>query len=261
MALADILKKVFGSKSDRDMKQVKPMLDKVLAAYPGIDALSDDDVAACCSPLDPGSLRGQPCYVGIDLASKSDLTAVAFFFPTRMAALFMFCLPEEKIREAGDRVDYRLWRDQGWITSFPGKVLDEEWFLSSLLERLDMYDVRRICYDPWGMWDIKTRFGRYTDRLMEYSQNIRYMSVPTKRLEADLLRHSVNLGGNPVIRWMFRNVVVYRDPNANIKLDKARSRNKIDGVVALVDAYGGWLNDESAAQTKIIYQDHGLRTV
>ena len=51
MALADILKKVFGSKSDRDMKQVKPMLDKVLAAYPGIDALSDYELRARSAAL------------------------------------------------------------------------------------------------------------------------------------------------------------------------------------------------------------------
>ena len=126
---------------------------------------------------------------------------------------------------------------------------------------MENYDIKKICYDPWGAWDLKTRFGKYEERLMEYQQNIRYMSVPTKRMEADVLRHDLNFLGDPVIRWMFRNVVVYRDPNANIKLDKARSRNKIDGVVALVDAYGGWLNDETSATTKIIYQNHGLRTV
>jgi phage terminase large subunit-like protein len=86
------------------------------------------------------------------------------------------------------------------------------------------------------------------------------MSVPTKRLEADVLRHAITFGDNPVIRWMFRNVVVYRDPNANIKLDKARSRNKIDGVVALVDAIGGWLNQEGQRK-KVIYSSHSLRTV
>ena len=223
--------------------------------------IPDDDVAACNAPLDVNTLKGQPCYVGIDLASKSDLTAVAFFFPRQMAVQYMFCIPEEKVKESGDRVDYRQWREQGWITAFPGKVLDEEWFLHTLLEHLDMYDIKRICYDPWGMWDIKTKFGKYTDKLMEYQQSIRYMSVPTKRMESDVLKHAINFCDNPVIRWMFRNVVIYRDPNANIKLDKARSRNKIDGVVALADAYGGWLNDETAPGIRKIYTNHNLRTV
>ena len=86
------------------------------------------------------------------------------------------------------------------------------------------------------------------------------MSVPTKDLESRVLKHSLNFLDNPVIRWMFRNVVIYRDPNANIKLDKARSRNKIDGVVALVDAIGGWLN-KTTGDTGEVYKDHTLRTV
>ena len=178
-----------------------------------------------------------------------------------MVALWLYCIPEAKIQEKSDLVDYRAWREQGWITVFPGKVLDEDWYLHTLFDMMQNYDIKKICYDPWGAWDLKTRFGKYEERLMEYQQNIRYMSVPTKRMEADVLRHDLNFLGDPVIRWMFRNVVVYRDPNANIKLDKARSRNKIDGVVALVDAYGGWLNDETSATTKIIYQNHSLRTV
>ena len=222
--------------------------------------ISDDDVAACSAPIDLAALRGQPCYVGVDMASKSDITATAFFFPRQMAALFLFCLPEDKIRERTDLVDYRAWRERGWITTFPGKTLDEDWWLSTVMDRMADYDIKAICYDPWGMWDLKGRFGRYQEKLMEYRQDIRYMSVPTKRLEADVLRHAITFGDNPVIRWMFRNVVVYRDPNANIKLDKARSRNKIDGVVALVDAIGGWLNQEGQRK-KVIYSSHSLRTV
>ena len=222
--------------------------------------ISDDDVAACSAPIDMAALRGQPCYVGVDMASKSDITATAFFFPRQMAALFLFCLPEEKIRERTDLVDYRAWRERGWITTFPGKTLDEDWWLSTVMDRMADYDIKAICYDPWGMWDLKGRFGRYQDKLMEYRQDIRYMSVPTKRLEADVLRHAITFGDNPVIRWMFRNVVVYTDPNANIKLDKARSRNKIDGVVALVDAIGGWLNQEGQRK-KVLYSSHSLRTV
>jgi len=223
--------------------------------------ISSDDVDACGTPIDLDSLKGEPCYVGIDLASKNDITATAFFFPKQMVATFLFCIPEEKMKERDDRVDYRQWRQEGWITTFPGKVLDEEWYIHTVIEMMDMYDVRRICYDPWGMWDIKNKFGRYEDRLMEYQQSIRYMSVPTKRLESDVLKHTISFGDNPVIRWMFRNVVIYRDPNSNIKLDKSRSRNKIDGVVALVDAYGGWLNDENAPTVRKIYTTHSLRTV
>ncbi len=225
--------------------------------------ISDDDVAACNQSFEDSELVGQECYVGIDLASKSDLTAAALFFPKQMVVKYLFTVPESKLTEAqgrGDVVDYRLWVEQGWLTVCPGRVLDEEWWLAQLFYAIAPYKVKCIAYDPWGMWDLKNRFGKYEDALMEYRQEIRYMSVPTKDLESRVLKHGINLLGNPVIRWMFRNVVIYKDPNANIKLDKARSRNKIDGVVATVDAIGGWLN-KTSGDTGQIYKTHELRTI
>lgn len=224
--------------------------------------IPDDEVAANNSSFDESKLNGEECYVGIDLSSKTDLTATAFFFPKFNVAKFLFTLPESKIVDKGvenDVVDYRLWREQGWITICPGKVLDEDWYLTQLLNELGKYNIKCIAYDPWGMWDLKNKFGKYESKLMEYQQSIRYMSVPTKDVEARVLRHELNFLGTPVIRWMFRNVVIYRDPNANIKLDKARSRNKIDGVVALVDAVGGYLT--KTANNKQPYHDHTLRTI
>ena len=226
--------------------------------------IPDDDVVACTSAFDESQLDGAECYVGIDLASKSDLTATAFWFPKYGVVRYLFTVPESKLTEAqgrGDVVDYRLWVEQGWLTVCPGRVLDEEWWLQQLFKAMAPYRVKCIAYDPWGMWDLKNRFGKYEDALMEYRQDIRYMSVPTKDLESRVLKHGVNLLGNPVIRWMFRNVVIYKDPNANIKLDKARSRNKIDGVVATVDAIGGWLNKTSEQGNREIYTDMKFHTV
>ncbi len=224
--------------------------------------IADDEVAENNRPFDESALAGEPCYVGIDLSSKVDLTATAFFFPRLNVVRYIFTLPEAKLKDKSmenDVVDYRLWNEQGWITICPGKVLDEEWWLALMLNEFSKYDIKCVAYDPWGMWDLKNKFGKYEDKLMEYQQNIRFMSVPTKDLEARVLRHELNLLGNPVIRWMFRNVVIYTDPNANIKLDKARSRNKIDGVVALVDAIGGFLT--KTANTKQAYHSHTLRTI
>lgn len=222
--------------------------------------LPDEDVALCNRPFDEGDLAGEECYVGIDLASKNDICATALFFPKYMYVKFLFVLPEGKISERSDRVDYRKWMEEGWIVSCPGRVLDEGWYIATLFDQLRRYDVRCIAYDPWGMWDLKHQFSRYEDELMEYAQDIRHMSVPTKRLESEVLKHRMNFGGNPVFRWMMRNVVVYIDPNANVKLDKAKSRNKIDGVVALVDAIGGWLT-RTNGRGGGMYDDHDLRTI
>ena len=225
--------------------------------------IPDDDVVANNRDFDGAQLDGAECWVGIDLARKTDIVAVAFWFPKFKTSRFLFLVPEEKVSEpkrAEDRVDYRLWVEQGWLETVPGNVIDEDWFVDRVLQELDRYDVKAISYDPWGMWNVLGKFGRYQEKLLEYQQNIRYMSVPTKWVESAVLKHELNFLDNPVIRWMFKNVVIYTDPNANIKLDKARSRNKIDGVVALVDAVGGWLT-KTAGKSDEIYSTHTLRTI
>lgn len=222
--------------------------------------IPDEDVQKCSQPFDQEQLLGAECYVGVDLASKSDITATALWFPKFRCLKWLFCIPEEKVQQLEDRVDYRLWSEQGWVTVTPGKVLDEDWYIDYLLKSLEPYKVKSIAYDPWGMWNLVGKLSRYNDQLMEYRQDIRYMSVPTKWLEGAVRKSELNFLGNPVIRWMFRNVVIYTDPNANIKLDKARSRDKIDGIVAAVDAIGSWLN-LTGGKSKDIYTTHKLRVI
>lgn len=222
--------------------------------------IDSEDVEENNAPFDLEELRGAECYVGLDLASKSDISAVCLFFPAYRVTRFLFVVPEAKVEEVKDRVDYRLWADQGWLTVTPGKVLDEDWFVDFLLQQLEPYDVKKVSYDPWAMWNIVPKLSKYKDELLAAQQSIRYMSVPSKWIQTEVLQHRLNFLDNPVIRWMFSNVVVYTDPNANIKLDKARSRNKIDGVVALADAVFGWL-DETGGETKEIYKEHTLRVI
>ena len=221
--------------------------------------IQDDDVQANNAPFELDQLRGEECYVGLDLASKSDISAVCLFFPKFSVARFLFVVPDAKVVENEDRVDYRLWRDQGWLTVTPGKVLDEDWFVDLLIRELEPYRVKCLAYDPWAVWNIVPKLRKYESVLMQYQQSIKFMSVPTKWIETEVLAHRLNLLFNPVIRWMFRNVVIYIDPNANVKLDKSKSRNKIDGVVALADAVGGWLT--KTANNKQAYHDHTIRFI
>ncbi len=221
--------------------------------------IPDDQFMANNAPFDEELLKGKECYVGIDLASKGDITATALYFPSFNVFKMIFVIPEEKVRELEDRVDYRRWMEQGWVIVTPGAVLDEDWYVAYLLNALQDYKVRCIAYDPWGTWNLVGKLKRYEQELLEYQQSIRYMSVPTKHLEGLIRMGKLNFLGNPVMRWMVGNVTIYTDPNANVKLDKSRSRNKIDGVAAAVDAIGGYLTKTS--NQKQLYSDHTLRTV
>ncbi|MBQ4306564.1 MAG: terminase large subunit [Bacteroidales bacterium] len=224
--------------------------------------IPDEDVAANNRPFDESVLVGEECYVGIDLAAVRDITATALFFPKYMVVKFLFVVPEGKLVNKdveNGRVDYRLWHEQGWLDLCPGDQLDDDWYLLYLFDHLERYKIRCMAYDPWRMYNMENKFGKYKSVAMKYDQNVRYLSPPTFEVERTVFQHEYNFLFNPVIRWMFRNVVIYRDLNHNaLRLDKAKSRNKIDGVAALVDAVGGWLNNKPK---QVIYTDHSLRTV
>lgn len=211
--------------------------------------IQDEKVMKCDHGMTDENLTGEVCYGGLDLGSHVDINALALFFPKLKVPTFKlyFWIPEGKVLQKEDRVDYRQWYKEGWIKITPGDVIDIDFITSDISAILHMYDVKNLSFDPakayHGVIQGLQKEG-FEEILDEFSQGIQNMSEPTKQLEASVTAGAVDLMKNPVIRWMFRNVVVYTDANDNIKLDKRRSQEKIDGVVAMANAYGGWMSGE-----------------
>lgn len=224
--------------------------------------IPDDDVAACNAEFDESQLEGAECWVGMDLAATGDITATALLFPKFNVVKFIFLVPEEKLKDdkRQDIVDYRLWVEQGWLVVCPGKIMDKDWYISYLMNHLPRYKVKGVAFDPWNAWELKGKMGRYEDVMEAYNQGIKYMYPPSKKIFEMVKEHQLNFLDNPIIRWMFKNVVIYMDPNNNYKPDKGKSRNKIDGVVALCDAIGLWLTKTSEGSGQI-YTDMKFHTV
>lgn len=230
--------------------------------------ISDDKVAACDHGTDKEALSGKRCYAGLDIASHVDINALALIFPEEehMPVVMHYWIPEAKAFDPAmkDRVDYRGWAKQGWMHLMQGDVLDTEQMATDIAEILRNYDTQNLSFDPYKAYHgiiqslQKDGLGEILD---EYSQGIKNMSEPTKKLESLVLSGSIDLMGDPVLRWMFGNVVLYRDPNDNIKVHKGKSRNKVDGVVALVNAIGGWMSKDAQEQGSIIYASHDLRSI
>lgn len=226
--------------------------------------ISDDIVGENRHGVTDADLEGQPCYGGLDLAAHVDVNALALFFPEQMAVKMFFWIPEGKVREREDKVDYRRWAEEGWITVTPGDVIDIDYQVADIAGICRRYDVRNIAFDPAKAYHgtIQGLQKAGLDGMLdEYGQSIMQMSEPTKKLEALVRERALDLMGNPVLRWMFRNVAVYRDPNDNIKLDKRKSPDKIDGVVAIADALGGMMSIEAEQGKKRMYVNHGLRSL
>ncbi|MDR2919700.1 MAG: terminase large subunit [Tannerella sp.] len=211
--------------------------------------IQDEKVLKCDHGTTDDELLGQICYAGLDLASHVDINALALYFPDLEVPAFrlFFWIPEGKVLQKEDRVDYRQWAKDGFIMVTPGDVIDIDYITDDLTNILLRYDVKNIAFDPakayHGVIQGLQKNESFASLLDEFSQGIQNMSEPTKRIEADVTAGTVDLMKNPVIRWMFRNVVIYRDPNDNIKLDKKRSIEKIDGVVAMGNAIGGYMSN------------------
>lgn len=218
--------------------------------------IPDDVIQANNFGTTDEDLKGKECYAGLDLASTDDITALALFFPIleHPVLRLFFWVPEAKVKQKADRVDYRLWVREGFITATDGDVVDTD-YLSKDIERIfHLYRVKNLTYDPWmatnGAIQHLEKVGYY-NILDPIAQTITYLSEPTKDLQKRLLRRELDLMNNPVLRWMFRNVAIYTDPNMNIRLNKAKSTEKIDGCAASVNAIAGYIS--KTANTKVAY--------
>jgi phage terminase large subunit-like protein len=190
-----------------------------------------------------GDLAGRPCYVGIDLSSTVDLSAVAAVFPPgegeeHYTVLAQCFIPGADLveRERRDRAPYGVWAQQGHITLTPGNVIDYQVIIDQLEQWAQVYDVRELGIDPWNSVQIALDLEGLGYPVVQVRQGYQTISAPTKELlrlvQARQLRH----GDNPVLRWMADNVEVTMDPAGNMKFVKGngRARKRIDGLVATV---------------------------
>ena len=223
-------------------------------------------VAACDFGTEDSSLLGQRCYAGFDFASHVDIVALVLYFPhlLHQPVKCFFWLPEEKVWQNKDDVDYRRWAEQGYIHLTPGNIIDIDAVVDGVLTVMSDYDVVKLSYDPYktyhGIIQGLIKAGR-EEVLMEFSQGIGNVSEPTKEVQRLIEGAEVDLMRNPVLNWMFGNVILYKDNNENIRVSKGKSKNKIDGVAAFIDAVGGYMSLNDKSNRGSIYTRHTLRTI
>jgi len=183
-------------------------------------------------------LDGLDCYGGLDLASTSDLAAFVLVFPAGNNFLILprFWIPEENIaaRVKKDRVPYDLWVRDGLISTTPGSVIDYRSIFNEIVELRQRYNIREIAYDRWGATQLINELQDEAFTMVPFGQGFASMAAPTKELMSLVLSKRLHHGGNPVLRWMANNMVVRQDPAGNLKPDKGKSSEKIDGMVALI---------------------------
>lgn len=189
------------------------------------------------------NLKGVRCWGGLDLASTRDLSSFGLRFETGDILSWHFC-PEVTVagKVKTEHVNYKVWVENGWITSTPGNVQDYDYIEQTITEAAENYDIIDVSYDKYNSSQLIINLEEKGIKMEPHRQGFLSMSVPTKEFEKSVMSQKINHGGNPVLTWQIGNVVLDEDPAGNVKPTKSKSKEKIDGIVALIMAESGYLS-------------------
>lgn len=188
--------------------------------------------------------KGRKAYLGVDLGATSDITAAVWAFPPdeeggRITLVPRFWCPEAVVAERDSpRTPYKRWVADGALLVTPGNVTDYDFVEAAVLDDAAAFGCTALGYDPWNATQVAIHWQDEGLACHEFRQGFSSLSAPSKDLERLFLAGMLEHGNHPVLEWMFGNAAYRKDPAGNIKPDKERAAEKIDGVVATVIALG-----------------------
>ena len=218
----------------------------------------------CAFAVNEEQLKGRVCYGGLDLSSTTDITAFVLVFPPldeedKYIILPYFWIPEDTLdlRVKRDHVPYDVWERQGYLQTTEGNVVHYGYIEKFIEELGKKFNIREITFDRWGAVQMVQNLEGMGFTVVPFGQGFKDMSPPTKELMKLTLEQKIAHGGHPVLRWNMDNIFIRTDPAGNIKADKEKSTEKIDGAVATIMALDRAIrcgNDTSES----VYNDRGI---
>lgn len=228
-----------------------------------IAAIEIEQYEACTDlDFDFAELKHEPCFGALDLASTSDLTCFALWFPDRELSIEWYFLPEEtaKKRAEKDQVPYLTWGRQksARLLLTPGNSCDYGFVRRTVQKVAAHVKIESIAFDRWNASQLVTDLQGDGFDMVAFGQGFASMSAPTKDLLARIADQKCRHDGNPVSRWCAANLILEEDAAGNVKPSKKRSRDKIDGMVARIMALGVSILRAGKKKTSA-YKSRGLR--
>ncbi|MDD5502575.1 MAG: terminase large subunit [Candidatus Thermoplasmatota archaeon] len=219
----------------------------------------------CKAKIQLDRLRGRPCYAGLDLSSKIDMTAFVLLFPPddinrKWIVLPIFWVPEDAVPERvrTDKVKYDEWVQQGYLKTTPGNVIDYNFIEKEIIDLRGVYDIQEIGFDPWNAMQTAVNLENEDLTMVEVRQGYKSMSPAMKEIEQLARGKKLIHSGHPILRWNVGNVEIKMDENENIRPVKGKGIERIDGLVALINAMARAMLNED---TRSVYEDRGVITV
>jgi phage terminase large subunit-like protein len=228
------------SRADFKMKRLNVWINAA-AQYFDVDAWKD-----CADPnLKLADFVGEPCRIGLDLASKRDINAKIKIFRRGIDYYLFpkFWLPRQAVLD-GANASYRGWEEEGWLNVTEGNVVDYEAIRESVEEDADSFDVEEVGFDPHQAYHLIRLLMDAGIRCAEIRPTVLNFSEPMKELDKLIAERRIHHDGNPVMAWMLSNVTAVLDRKDNVYPRKEREENKIDGPIAAIMALASWLANE-----------------
>ncbi len=187
--------------------------------------------------------QGETAYLGVDLASVSDMTALSIMIPSNDKLYFKtyYYLPQNTLIDNSNAELYKQWKREGHLIITDGNVTDYDYILRDILKINEYLYIYKVAYDQYNatQWAISaTNEGL---PLEPFSQALWHFNKPTKEFERLIKSGKVIIDNNPITRWCFSNVTLKFDHNENCKPIKTSDQQKIDGVIAMLEALGTYL--------------------
>lgn len=219
------------------------------------------------SKIDLETLKGKVCYGGLDLATRWDLASLVLLFPDdslgyrRYDILCRFWIPKDNMMERikRDRVPYFDFIQDGLIEATEGDSIDYDYIEKQIKQDCADYDVKMIAYDRYNSTRIVQVINECkATEMIPFNQTTVWMNAPINELELLAHQGKLNHQNNKVLNWHCSNVVIIKDSSGNIKFDKDKSIEKIDGMVSLAMAMGVCLVDLKEEVKENVYEKRGL---
>jgi len=217
----------------------------------------------CAFAVDDQELLGRECFAGLDLSSSTDITAFVLVFPPlteedKYVIKPYFWIPEDTIdqRVRRDHVPYDVWQAKGSVMSTEGNVIHYGYIEAFIEDLGTKYNIKEIAYDRWGAVQMSQNLEGAGFTIVPFGQGFKDMSPPTKELMKLVLEQRIAHGGNEPLRWMMDNIFVRTDPAGNIKPDKEKSTERIDGAVATIMALDRAIRNKVAPDS--VYNTRGI---
>jgi phage terminase large subunit-like protein len=190
----------------------------------------------------PDVEAGADCYLGLDLSSRDDLSALVMLtgdFASGFRLEARFWLPRDEIErlERTHQMPYRTWAEEGLIRLTPGNAVDYDFIEQEIIEISTTFNVVKLGLDPWNAKRLgQSLLNTHGLPVVEVRQGYATLTDPTKRFHELVRSGKIHHGGHPIMRWHASNCVIMMDPAGNWKLDKRKRNRKIDGIAAAICA-------------------------